>query len=528
MSLTPDQFKFFSLTRHPEALIDGLLSSGDSSVFPSSSRNFLSLDLFNLNKGNGNDSSLLNLQENSARSPLLISGSSSLLHHIGEDDQWINNRDYRKSVLEGQLSGNRISKSVWTLKRKLAEVIAEKKGIEDTYSNPFRKANFTRCMSSRNLFGTGKVDNKEMSSVNRMHCGEGVCLTCSDKARARLAQKHFDRINAICEAQPGIDNIYHFVFTLPQELQSYPFESPDLEKCIKQRAVKILKRLFGGTQKSNLYMVAAVHPVSDSDLFTPRWHLHITVCPGEVVKPKSGDKFFRACKPQKTVNRYGKEMIDWEWLNGQWGSVLGDLFNHSGPVVVNTSFTPIKHPKFKQKLHHRLKYDLRSFGGDILSKFLRLTLDTEEPLVVFHQDKFVKGHDGNREYKSVAWRIETISAVVNQWFWIKKNNKIQGYGIALKFDLNSEIMGVEMEKEIEEKDGLVDVVTVCEIVDLCKWNEKKKVLEYKQVEIHQWEDPVDGELLFCMVDKVKSEKPIPVTPKFLKRWFRKNRKFIMH
>lgn len=429
---------------------------------------------------------------------LVLDGPCTLLHRFDSDLQAHQKRDAMMSVLRDVLPGAEWSSKPWDFVKWYKLVAPEVFEIRDSSFDPYRLFNFTWCYGPK-VFGKTYTNKENLEDVyrHRIHCCEPGCLDCRDRERRRLAGEKLDALKSIIQNNPGCPGVLEVVFTLPESVEHLGNDPKTVQRLMEEEQ-KILKKLFGVSQKSNLGMIIENHPVGDRDLLRDRCHQHLQCLPGHVVKePKTGVLRFEWLEPVKVSARHTK--VDWSvdlpWLRGEWKAALERVFEVSfeGEVDLRVAWVPYnpegwiykKKPEeweriFFGVLAHKLKYGMRGWGKDVEKSVLRTDKLTGTMVL-----KAQRGED-------VQWEIMPAITLVERFKWIKEHNRVSCRGFLQCLDKYKDVLGL-VEETFEAMPDCLPADAEVEIIREKKWDRKEKKVKWVRDEVYRWVCPITGD-----------------------------------
>jgi len=186
------------------------------------------------------------------------------------------------------------------------------------------------------------------------------------------------------------------------------------------------------SQRQNIAMKIAVHPIGTQDILRDRCHYQVSVIPAVIERRK-----FRWIYPVRVIKEHTPEnwLLDLPWLRERVSALFSEIFGQ--PLKVNqpqVSFLPSptnipywqRHLRrdekavdvFWRRAGHQSKYDLRAFSRDLENVVLRTDSKNERFLI--------KAREAGYEW----WDIVPASFLVNRYLWIRKQNRISTRGWA--------------------------------------------------------------------------------------------------
>ncbi|MBA7519577.1 hypothetical protein ES705_11656 [subsurface metagenome] len=398
-------------------------------------------------------------------------------------------RDLLNSELSGLKSSGKDpsgswSNEIWDHKATFKKAVLY--GIHNTDHNPYATYNFKNCDWSHTNGTIHQSLKGDKTYREKMSCGEKLCLRCDHNKRKRKAAKAVSELKALFHGNPGAPGIMFITFTLPEQIEKKPLQDPEQEKSLKNKICKIIKELFGVKTRSNIGLRLAVHSVGSSDVMRDRWHCHVEIIPGEVVK-KNGAFIFRWLTPKMlregTINNW---IIDLVWLRDRWKQELEDFYNGdevANPQVEFLEYDPDKRKqkRYWQKVGHRLSYNLRSFARDFENRFLRSKFDQELMIL--------SGSRGDIGY----WYKLTAYEVVERFAEVRKKTLFRKRGFLSCMAKYKDAIILIYPKE-ESIDDCYDPVAA-EIYSIYKkeYDDKQKKWLTIRKEIWTWICPRSGE-----------------------------------
>ncbi len=429
-----------------------------------------------------------------------VQGPASLLERW--DSDWSN--DHKRSILDSALaewfSGVKWSTSIWPFLAMYKEQALEILKIQDTEYNPYRVYQFRSCYwKDTNGFIHTNVENPEDRYRQRFRCGESACLDCRDSDRKILALEWVERWKQIVEQQPGCPGAIEMGFTLPEEFEALPLESPDLEKKYLDGIHSIIREVFGVSSRSNLLCHLSVHPVGDRDLFRDRFHVHADILPCEIVKDKrTKEKTFRWLEPVHVTSKHNSVdwQIDLDWLRKRYNQLLEELFGvtDSHAIQPQVSWVPYSEKSWRYKkcrdrkdqvfwgiVAHKLKYAMRGFGRDIENAVLRS--DQGVGLCVLK----------SKRGEQIHWTITPVGGVVQRFKWIRDHNKVRTRGFGQCLQKYEDVLHLEASED--EMPETIKTDAKVEIIRQKTWDRESKKVKWIRDEIYKWTCPITGNYL---------------------------------
>ncbi len=315
----------------------------------------------------------------------------------------------------------------WVFQQALKNAIRELEGIEDNGYKP-RAAYFMSC-SYRRSAGYEVVYKDGKRCLTTISCSETSCPDCYDRGkRRRVNNKH----SWIMEAakKTGVHRLWVPVFTLPDEIASkIPRKTPE-RKAVMDGLKVLLRKIFGVNTRDLLACYANIHAVGGKDLFKTRFHIHCGILPIAVSN-----------RTKKLIKCDVPDMLDEGVIKSEWRQVLQKVFPdiEVKEPVVHLEYISLNQKFSSDKLGHRLKYDMRGFGKDILEA--PIFFDETYGLAV------VEAEEGN-------YRLVTTLHLAQRWQWIRSQRDFRTWGLLDQTARYSDLIGIEFvvepEPEVEE------------------------------------------------------------------------------
>jgi hypothetical protein len=353
-------------------------------------------------------------------------------------------RDWVKAWLnETGLGGKWLSLSpnggFWPFYFELKNSTAELENITDDGFNPFRKHNFTYC--------GGKIthgheiryaDGDNHGTV--FTCKERGCVRCYDKDKAKTALRWHNRIMAVHEAHPDdIDRFHGFVFTIPREVEHVVRRGEAVYDTLIDRLNKLNRKALGFKTRDNVFGYCQPHAVGDRDIMRDRMHFHFGYLAMCLCGPK-GDK-------QLVTKQVRFSKADLRQIRLDYQKILVELFGDAVAGKANFKYKhiPLGLKKSPAVLAHRLKYDLRGFGRDVMKA--PILYDPERRLVVV-----AKGEEG--------YGVYTTDQLAARWQWIRKQRNLRSFGVLHSWKASAPFLGLEWMDDPEPDVDGEDVISV--------------------------------------------------------------------
>ncbi len=313
---------------------------------------------------------------------------------------------------------------MWKWVESFKEKVIETVDIKDNDFNPFRVFNFKMCGGKRS-WGR-EIVYKKKNVVVSFSCGESCCPFCSEKSKQKTALKYVDRfMNA--SMVHGIKRFWTFVITLPEEIEAMIPKGSEFRKEFMKEIKKLIRKIFALKTEDGLCAYANIHPVGDSNLFRDRFHVHVGVLPLAVRRKNKKPELFKCDVDGLIQTTFVLEQLE---------KILSQLFpiTSRGKAQFHAQYIPLDKPYSEAKLAHRLKYDLRGFGKDVI----------QSPIFYNPDNDFVVLNAGERGYG-----VYSVEQVARRWAWIRSQRDLRTWGLLNQWNKYVDLLGVEFVEDPE-------------------------------------------------------------------------------
>lgn len=379
--------------------------------------------------------------------------------------------------------------------------VLESGKIKNSSYSPYQVHNYRSCywVTSKGAIHQS-YDNTD-TYKSRLSCGEKLCLRCDKNKRKRRGLEAVKDIKALFTGMPGAPGVLFLTFTLPENIERLPLYDPELEKNLKNKIHGIVRELFGRNTRSNIGVRLSVHAVGSKDVMRDRWHCHVDIIPGEVVKI-GDDRQFHWLKPTKV--RPGSKnnwIIDLTWLKEKWREALDGLGLIITENLANPQVEFLKYPeneneqdRYYAKLTHKLTYNLRSFAKDFENVFLRSDYKNYKIIL--------RGSNGRVGY----WYNLFAGDVADRFLFVRSRTLFRKRGFLSCLKKYESAITLIYPDEAIIKDCHAAVEAEITTTYQKKYNHEKKIFTTMIIESWHWICPITGQKRWAYGDDLKKWK----------------------
>lgn len=351
-------------------------------------------------------------------------------------------RDWVKASLnEAGLGGKWLSLSDkggwWPWFHELKSALGDLNGITSNNFNPYRDFNFQHC-GAKKSWGTEVVYADGDVHATVFSCGETACPSCYDRGKQQTAERYLNKVLALAEVW-GLTRLQVPVFTLPECVEALAPKGSDNRKAVSKGINIILRKHAGFKTRDAVFAYQAVHAVGDSDLMRDRTHFHCGLLPIAARRTNG--------KVEIVVNR-DLLMLDADAVRADYQELLTKIFGDAvdGKAQVNLRWIPLDRKNTVRALAHRLKYDLRGFGKDVMRAPVLYNPETRHAVLT--------------QGKKGGYAVYSVDQVAARWDWVRGQRDLRAFGLLHDWNKYADQLGVEWVEDPEPEVAAENDITV--------------------------------------------------------------------
>ncbi|SIO39650.1 hypothetical protein [Halodesulfovibrio marinisediminis] len=280
-------------------------------------------------------------------------------------------------------------------------------------------------------------DNK--AHVQVMHCQSKYCFDCSEARMRRNIKDVLSYLRPII-LKYKCPTAYHFVFTLPKNVQRKILENKKKENNLLTKIKRIIYQCMLSTnnvRNKNILLHKNRHVVGNNSLMNFNLHYHFVAIAGIYVETVNQKKKEYTICTNTISGHVAPETI--HAINAKWKKVLQKFSND--PTI--NSIVKVRYANLKKSHKQNMKivtrlfmYVGRSFGKHFATAPCFYHPEKKEVVLC-------SSNDGVREYKTYSfWEY------LQQWIFVRDNRKARCEGILGARDRFAKVLGIQ---KVEDK-----------------------------------------------------------------------------